>query len=634
MTESQTKRILIVDDDIDVLTFVRKDLEREGYEVDTAIDINSALDLLAKSKYDLAMLDIILESDLTSEKIVNHIYENGHLNSHIPIIVMSAHISEKYEAKIKQKCPDVKFGIKKPIARGTIKNYLANIPGFEVIEETEEMASKSDKVFDIIDSMSRLFDEADEYGQVDSSSDVFNDDKHIVSGSSAEEDSQRVSGFSELEGEEILYQGNTDHVGIEDGELIKGSRQDLAEEAIMVKGSKQDLAEESQTIKGSKQDLAEESQTIKGSKQDLVEESQTIKGSKQDLAEESQTIKGSKQDLAEELLRINGSLEDEESLLIKGSKDDLSEDSMLVKGNREDLTEENTMIKGSREEINEENTMIKGSREEINDDNSLVKGEKTVIKDENIVIKGEKAAPHKNEKITIKGGNEKIESGNYHIKTNGDNKIEQHALSSKKSPLQEAVELSQHQNPKQTNEVIPEMEKQDVFDPNQRNDQGQTLVMRAASQGDESAILQLLESGADPNLLCKKGRNSLHYAAMSGQPEAINKLVEVGVKLQHKDSKGFDPMAFSILSGSTAAVQAFIKAGSRLESKINGKTYLMMAVEKNDLNTVKVLLAAGVNLDLRDPKGLTASDLARKLKYLKIHQFIEAYKQLKKKKAA
>ncbi|PJB53889.1 MAG: hypothetical protein CO099_04650 [Bdellovibrio sp. CG_4_9_14_3_um_filter_39_7] len=606
MTESQTKRILIVDDDIDVLTFVRKDLEREGYEVDTAIDINSALDLLAKSKYDLAMLDIILESDLTSEKIVNHIYENGHLNSHIPIIVMSAHISEKYEAKIKQKCPDVKFGIKKPIARGTIKNYLANIPGFEVIEETEEMASKSDKVFDIIDSMSRLFDEADEYGQVDSSSDVFNDDKHIVSGSSAEEDSQRVSGFSELEGEEILYQGNTDHVGIEDGELIKGSRQDLAEEAIMVKGSKQDLAEESQTIKGSKQDLAEESQTIKGSKQDL----------------------------AEELLRINGSLEDEESLLIKGSKDDLSEDSMLVKGNREDLTEENTMIKGSREEINEENTMIKGSREEINDDNSLVKGEKTVIKDENIVIKGEKAAPHKNEKITIKGGNEKIESGNYHIKTNGDNKIEQHALSSKKSPLQEAVELSQHQNPKQTNEVIPEMEKQDVFDPNQRNDQGQTLVMRAASQGDESAILQLLESGADPNLLCKKGRNSLHYAAMSGQPEAINKLVEVGVKLQHKDSKGFDPMAFSILSGSTAAVQAFIKAGSRLESKINGKTYLMMAVEKNDLNTVKVLLAAGVNLDLRDPKGLTASDLARKLKYLKIHQFIEAYKQLKKKKAA
>ena len=564
MTESQTKRILIVDDDIDVLTFVRKDLEREGYEVDTAIDINSALDLLAKSKYDLAMLDIILESDLTSEKIVNHIYENGHLNSHIPIIVMSAHISEKYEAKIKQKCPDVKFGIKKPIARGTIKNYLANIPGFEVIEETEEMASKSDKVFDIIDSMSRLFDEADEYGQVDSSSDVFNDDKHIVSGSSAEEDSQRVSGFSELEGEEILYQGNTDHVGIEDGELIKGSRQDLAEEAIMVKGSKQDLAEE--------------------------------------------------------LLRINGSLEDEESLLIKGSKDDLSEDSMLVKGNREDLTEENTMIKGSREEIN--------------DDNSLVKGEKTVIKDENIVIKGEKAAPHKNEKITIKGGNEKIESGNYHIKTNGDNKIEQHALSSKKSPLQEAVELSQHQNPKQTNEVIPEMEKQDVFDPNQRNDQGQTLVMRAASQGDESAILQLLESGADPNLLCKKGRNSLHYAAMSGQPEAINKLVEVGVKLQHKDSKGFDPMAFSILSGSTAAVQAFIKAGSRLESKINGKTYLMMAVEKNDLNTVKVLLAAGVNLDLRDPKGLTASDLARKLKYLKIHQFIEAYKQLKKKKAA
>lgn len=587
MTDSQTKKILIVDDDIDVLTFVRKDLERLGFIVDTAIDINSAFDLLKKNKYQLAMLDIILESDVTSEKIVNYIHEDGHTNSHIPMIVMSAHMTEKYEAKIIEKCPDVKAGIKKPIGKSTIQSFLANIPGFD---ESEEMASKDDKVFDIIDSMSRLFNEAEEFGQVDSKGDVFHEDIHRVSGSDENEEiEENIFTAQELDGEEILYQGTTDHFGIEDGEHIKGTKQDLAEESMLIKGSK-DEAENSTLVKGSKEDLAEESMLIKGTKEDLVEES----------------------------MLITGSHEEEDSMLIKGSKDD-GEDSMLIKGSREDLSEESTMIKGTREEINEENTMINGTREEF--------------KDENLVIKGEKEVS-KNEKITIKGSNQKIETGNYHIKTNGDNKIQQPALSSKKSPLIEAVEKNSAAMEKVQKEIIPEMEKVEVFDPNQRNDQGQTLIMRAASQGDDAAIAQLLESGADANLLCRKGRNSLHYAAMSGSPEAITKLVESGVKIQHKDSKGFDPMAFSILSGSIASVQAFIKSGSRLESKINGKTYLMMAVEKNDLSTVKALLAAGINFDLRDPKGMTASDLARKLKYLKIHQFIEAFKQLKKKKAA
>jgi len=53
-------RILVVDDDPQIQDLFRYYLDREGFEVSVGSDGEEALDLLGSSRYDLAILDILL----------------------------------------------------------------------------------------------------------------------------------------------------------------------------------------------------------------------------------------------------------------------------------------------------------------------------------------------------------------------------------------------------------------------------------------------------------------------------------------------------------------------------------------------------------------------------------------------
>ncbi len=53
-------KILVVEDELPILTGIRDNLEMEGYEVATAIDGEKALEMVSKFKPDLIVLDIML----------------------------------------------------------------------------------------------------------------------------------------------------------------------------------------------------------------------------------------------------------------------------------------------------------------------------------------------------------------------------------------------------------------------------------------------------------------------------------------------------------------------------------------------------------------------------------------------
>ncbi len=55
-----TKHILIVEDEVDLRTLYVQILQKEGFEVDQAIDGEEAYLKLTKKSYDLVLLDIIL----------------------------------------------------------------------------------------------------------------------------------------------------------------------------------------------------------------------------------------------------------------------------------------------------------------------------------------------------------------------------------------------------------------------------------------------------------------------------------------------------------------------------------------------------------------------------------------------
>lgn len=52
-------RILVVDDEEDILELVRYNLEKEGFEILSAVTGTEALDIISKKNPDLMVLDLI-----------------------------------------------------------------------------------------------------------------------------------------------------------------------------------------------------------------------------------------------------------------------------------------------------------------------------------------------------------------------------------------------------------------------------------------------------------------------------------------------------------------------------------------------------------------------------------------------
>ncbi|MBX2861791.1 MAG: response regulator transcription factor [Vampirovibrio sp.] len=86
-------KILVVDDETDLVNLVRYNLEREGYEVLTAYDGLPALDLVWEKKPNLIVLDLMLP-DLSGVEICRKIKANDETKQ-IPIIMLTARSSER-----------------------------------------------------------------------------------------------------------------------------------------------------------------------------------------------------------------------------------------------------------------------------------------------------------------------------------------------------------------------------------------------------------------------------------------------------------------------------------------------------------------------------------------------------------
>ena len=77
-------RILVVDDDLQILDVLKCTLENEGYEVGVAADGNSALALLTGYKPDLVLLDIKMP-----DPDGYHVLESIRGKSEVPVIMLT-----------------------------------------------------------------------------------------------------------------------------------------------------------------------------------------------------------------------------------------------------------------------------------------------------------------------------------------------------------------------------------------------------------------------------------------------------------------------------------------------------------------------------------------------------------------
>ncbi len=100
-----TKKILIVEDNIDLIHVLGLALELQGYEIIRTTDGKQALDMAASQLPDLVLLDITLP-DMDGLEIARQIRQNPKINS-IPILASTGRASLKDQEKCLQSgCDD------------------------------------------------------------------------------------------------------------------------------------------------------------------------------------------------------------------------------------------------------------------------------------------------------------------------------------------------------------------------------------------------------------------------------------------------------------------------------------------------------------------------------------------------
>jgi ankyrin len=142
-------------------------------------------------------------------------------------------------------------------------------------------------------------------------------------------------------------------------------------------------------------------------------------------------------------------------------------------------------------------------------------------------------------------------------------------------------------------------------DPNIARENGETALMTATRLGQIDVMKMLVDRGANVNAREKKfGQTVLMWGA--GHPDAVRLLVERGADV-HAVSKVWDITA-TIYTPTTSTIG---KTGipwnndGVYTAKQGGQNAILFAVENHDLESVRILLGAGVDVNVRAADGTT-----------------------------
>ncbi|HAH07024.1 MAG TPA: hypothetical protein DCM05_10955 [Elusimicrobia bacterium] len=120
LADPKTKRVLIVDDDVSVLTLLEILVHRDGFQIETAESGDQALQRL-EGKPDAVVLDLVLPGSTDGFGILKLLAEKG--GPVPPIIVVTGHSGSKAVDEV-EKNPLVVALIRKPIHQDLLLETL------------------------------------------------------------------------------------------------------------------------------------------------------------------------------------------------------------------------------------------------------------------------------------------------------------------------------------------------------------------------------------------------------------------------------------------------------------------------------------------------------------------------------
>ena len=156
--------------------------------------------------------------------------------------------------------------------------------------------------------------------------------------------------------------------------------------------------------------------------------------------------------------------------------------------------------------------------------------------------------------------------------------------------------------------------------PNAARSSGDTALMMAARSGNPRAVRLLVAAGADVNRATAGGHTALMWASAERQADVVTLLVEIGADVHARAATrtrppragGYGRKEPTVLSRFEAVNPAALPRDGDLDPPRpeGGFTPLLHAILAGHLESVRVLLAAGANVDEAAPDGVTALMLA------------------------
>jgi len=116
----RNKTILVIEDDLDILSVIIKHLEHLGYHVITATDGMEGLKRLESDVYDLVVTDIVMPY-VSGVGVVTAIKEKS---PHIPVIAITGYGKEPEMAAMEK---EVDLVLAKPFKMSVLNDHIARL---------------------------------------------------------------------------------------------------------------------------------------------------------------------------------------------------------------------------------------------------------------------------------------------------------------------------------------------------------------------------------------------------------------------------------------------------------------------------------------------------------------------------